>query len=123
MAVSGGERVLVLDSEILIAMEVAQMLEDALQCTALAASWLTFDAGQAADPGFDAIVMDCEYVPDAIAEALSRPPFDRVARVYLTTGSQVGCGIPPEGVPTVEKPIATDMLVDAVQGVLLPRAA
>ena len=68
MAVSGGERVLVLDSEILIAMEVAQMLEDGMACTALAASWLTFDAGQSA-PGFDAIVMDCEYVPEAIAEA------------------------------------------------------
>ena len=122
MAVSGGERVLVLDSEILIAMEVAQMLEDGMACTALAASWLTFDAGQSI-PGFDAIVMDCEYVPEAIAEALSRPPFDRIARVYLTTGSEQGSTLALSGVPTVEKPVTPHMLLAAVQGVLLPRVA
>ncbi|MCC0029341.1 MAG: hypothetical protein H6891_03355 [Brucellaceae bacterium] len=122
MATNGIDRILVLDGEILIAMEVAQILEDGFACAAVAASWSTFD-DRCPDDGFDLIVMDCEYVPVEIVEALARAPFDRVPLVFLTTGSQPCGGASAAAIPLVEKPILPDALLAAVRRVLLSHAA
>ena len=122
MATNGIDRILVLDGEILIAMEVAQILQDGLACDTVAASWSTFD-DRCPDDGFDLIVMDCEYVPAEIVEALGKPPFDRMPLVFLTTGSQPCNAALAAAIPVVEKPILPDALLAAVRRVLIPHAA
>ena len=122
MTANGIDRILVLDGEILIAMEVAQILRDGLACDTVAASWSTFD-DRCPNDIFDVIVMDCEYVPAEIVEALGRPPFDRAPLVFLTTGSQERNEALAAAIPVVEKPIFPGALLAAVRRVLVPHAA
>ncbi len=122
MSAHSHHRILILDGQAIIAMEVAQVLQDGLGCSAVAATWANFDT-QSDTSAFDMIVMDCEYVPEEILTALSAPVFSQLARVYLTTDAMALDPKAVAGVSVVEKPIEPETLLSAVRSALLPRVA
>lgn len=104
-------RVLVVDTEILIAVEAAQILEDALGCTATATTWMNV-ANHGGALRFDIVIADCDVHGESLGLLDLMMATRGAATIFMTTAN--GAAMAATGSVLLNKPFLPAALLDAV---------
>jgi DNA-binding response OmpR family regulator len=111
---SDAPRILIVDGEILIAMEAAQILTEELSCETVAASWSTLDT-QDTFSGFRLVIADRDFAPEWFRDALRRQDPARLRRIFLTTSAALFVCPDNDLHQVLVKPFTPSRLVEMVR--------
>lgn len=107
-------RILIVDGEILIAMEAAQVLTEELSCETVAANWSTLDT-QDTFLGFRLVIADHDFAPEWFRDALQRQDPARLRRIFLTTSTELFACPNSDLHQVVVKPFTPSRLLEVVR--------